>query len=51
MQKKDKILATGFDFMNCAELHLNPNNIDNYAGREPVYVADKDIFRRSGAVI
>lgn len=31
-QKKERILATGLDFMNCAELHLNPNNIDNYAG-------------------
>ena len=44
MQKKDKILATGFDFMNCAELHLNPNNIDNYAGREPVYVQTRIYF-------
>jgi len=31
-RKKDKILATGIRFMNCAELHLNENNIDNYAG-------------------
>jgi len=31
-KKKAAILATGLDFMNCAELHLNPNNIDNYAG-------------------
>ena len=38
MKKKDKILATGFDFMNCAELHLNPNNIDNYEG-ENLYMA------------
>ena len=30
--KKEKILATGLDFINCAELHLNENNIDNYAG-------------------
>lgn len=35
-QKKEKILATGLDFMNCAELHLNPNNIGNYEG-EPMY--------------
>ena len=28
----DAILATGLDFMNCAELHLNPNNIENYWG-------------------
>ena len=32
MKKKDKVLETGFDFMNCAELHLNPNNILNYEG-------------------
>ena len=31
-RKKDAILATGLDFINCAELHLNPNNIDNYYG-------------------
>ena len=31
-QKKQKILATGLDFMNCAELHLNENNIGNYWG-------------------
>ena len=37
MAKKEKILATGLDFMNCAELHLNPNNIGNYEG-EPMYV-------------
>ena len=37
LQKKDRILATGLDFMNCAELHLNPNNIDNYAG-ENLYI-------------
>ena len=35
-QKKDAILATGLDFINCAELHLNPNNIANYEG-EPMY--------------
>ena len=34
--KKEKNLATGIDFMNCAELHLNDNNIGNYAG-EPMY--------------
>lgn len=37
MSKKDKILATGVDFINCAELHLNPNNIWNYEG-EPMYI-------------
>ena len=36
-QKKRAILNTGLDFMNCAELHLNPNNIDNYEG-EPMYM-------------
>ena len=36
-QKKDAILATGLDFINCAELHLNPNNIENYLG-EPMYM-------------
>ena len=36
--KKDRILAAGLDFINCAELHLNPNNIENYAG-EPMYMA------------
>ncbi len=37
LKKKEKILGTGLDFINCAELHLNPNNIYNYAG-EPMYV-------------
>ncbi len=36
--KKEQILAAGIDFINCAELHLNPNNIGNYAG-EPLYMA------------
>ena len=36
MEKKEKILATGIDFMNCAELHLNDNNLANYAD-EPLY--------------
>lgn len=31
-RKKQAILATNLDFINCAELHLNANNIDNYAG-------------------
>ena len=38
MQKKDAILATGIDFINCAELHLNENNIDNYYG-ESMYIS------------
>ncbi len=36
-EKKDDILATGISFINCAELHLNPNNIGNYEG-EPMYM-------------
>ncbi|MGI6317022.1 MAG: radical SAM protein [Christensenellales bacterium] len=36
-EKKSTILATGLDFINCAELHLNPNNLANYAG-EPLYI-------------
>lgn len=31
-EKKQAILSTGIDFINCAELHLNENNIGNYAG-------------------
>lgn len=31
-KKKAQILGTGLDFINCAELHLNPNNIGNYEG-------------------
>ena len=38
MQKKEAILATGLDFINCAELHLNENNIDNYYG-ESMYIS------------
>lgn len=37
-RKKQRILATGIDFINCAELHLNPNNIGNYAG-ESLYMS------------
>lgn len=32
MEKKDRILSTGIRFMNCAELHLNENNLCNYFG-------------------
>ena len=35
-QKKQAILNTGIDFINCAELHLNENNLGNYLG-EPMY--------------
>ena len=31
-RKKDQILSSGIDFMNCAELHLNENNLQNYLG-------------------
>ena len=37
-RKKEAILATVLDFINCAELHLNPNNIGNYMG-ENMYMA------------
>ncbi len=37
-KKKESILNTGLDFINCAELHLNPNNIDNYFG-ENMYIS------------
>ncbi len=37
-KKKQAILGTGIDFINCAELHLNANNIGNYAG-ENLYIA------------
>ena len=36
MAKKGQILSAGADFMNCAELHLNDNNLPNYFG-EPLY--------------
>ena len=35
-EKKRQILDSGIDFMNCAELHLNENNLGNYWG-EPLY--------------
>lgn len=37
LNKKDVILSTGLDFINCAELHLNTNNIGNYFG-ENMYI-------------
>ena len=36
-KKKQAILDTKLDFINCAELHLNENNIDNYYG-ENMYI-------------
>lgn len=38
LQKKAQILDTGIDFINCAELHLNDNNIQNYEG-ENLYIS------------
>ena len=38
LKKKKAILSTGLDFINCAELHLNANNIGNYDG-EPLYAS------------
>lgn len=37
-EKKEAIFRTGLDFMNCAELHLNPNNLGNYLGT-PMYIS------------
>ena len=37
-RKKQAIFATGLDFINCAELHLNENNIGNYSG-ENMYIS------------
>ena len=37
-EKKDRILSSGIQFMNCAELHLNPNNLVNY-DTEPLYMS------------
>lgn len=37
-KKKEAILDTKLDFINCAELHLNENNIDNYYG-ENMYIS------------
>ncbi|SMC19274.1 hypothetical protein SAMN02745134_00784 [Clostridium acidisoli DSM 12555] len=37
-KKKQAILDTKLDFINCAELHLNENNIDNYDG-ENMYIS------------
>ncbi|WP_346898736.1 radical SAM protein [Clostridium sp. UBA7503] len=37
-EKKETILNTNLDFINCAELHLNENNIHNYEG-ENMYIS------------
>ena len=33
-EKRKRILDTGIDFINCAELHLNENNLPNYLGED-----------------
>lgn len=38
MEKKEKIFDASPDFINCAELHLNDNNIGNYEG-ENMYIS------------
>ncbi|SHI68863.1 radical SAM protein [Lutispora thermophila] len=38
LKKKQAILDTKLDFINCAELHLNENNIFNYYG-ENMYIS------------
>ena len=35
-EKKEKILSSGIRFINCAELHLNSNNLPNYLGEDMV---------------
>ena len=37
-KKKKDVLDTKLDFINCAELHLNENNINNYKG-ENLYIS------------
>ena len=37
-KKKQEILETKLDFINCAELHLNENNMENYNG-ENMYIS------------
>ena len=50
MRKKDAILATGIDAINCAELHLNENNLGKLRRRASVHVPAWATCRRSGAV-
>lgn len=38
LAKKQAVLDTGLQFINCAELHLNPNNLGNYMG-ENLYIS------------
>src|SRR5690606_2465090 len=37
-RKRQAVLLTGLDFINCAELHLNENNLCNYYG-ENLYIS------------
>lgn len=38
LKKRQAVLSTGLDFINCAELHLNGNNLRNYFG-ENLYIS------------
>ena len=38
LEKKQAILDSGIDFINCAELHLGEDNVNNYSG-EKLYMA------------
>jgi hypothetical protein len=38
LKKRQVVLGTGLDFINCAELHLNENNLRNYFG-ENLYIS------------
>ncbi|MGL5124006.1 MAG: radical SAM protein [Fusobacteriaceae bacterium] len=38
LEKKNKILDTNLDFINCAELHLGEDNVNNYS-EEKLYMA------------
>ena len=53
LQKKARILSSGISFMNCAELHLNENNLPNYLG-ENMYMTRlgylSPIFSREGTL-
>ena len=49
LAKKQAILATGLDFINCAELHLNRNNIGNYDGENHVHLPPRATSPRCGA--
>lgn len=48
LRKKDAILATGIDFINLAELHLNPTTSAT-TGAETSTCAAGDTYRPCGA--